>query len=655
MNVIQANPSTPHQTQPHFGQLQANAMSMPKWIKTVDPAFKWIQETRGRELLVIDVLGFTLLRVLVDLGREFIFKKTDDGERELNWSSARERLMMETLGTVPDFAVGLTGFGIGAFIDNALRKGKGPKAFSNKFTTIESLEAFQSILNKPDVHSTQGFIRELAKKVELPSHASTVESLLKSGVRSVIKQPDQAEELAENMAIALAKKTGQKAFDIKLSGQQIGFDNLILEASHFVGAMEQQVSKAPWRSQAKQLLSKTMKSNWMRIPIGAMIGLGINLTAPYLIQVATRKLDGIDDYPGVKGLRELKMEEAPAQGKDTKSKEEKSHFAPYVTENLKKGNLLPLLAALVPLPLALGMVDTEKLVTNPLKAFNKWGPGYLKRFAKFMQFSKGFPYVGGQQIAILYAIVLGARVGLSRNEIEFRERAIDGLLGWTTWILATPLIKKSIGSLMDSRFGTSMMKEVNGSRVLKSRAEITHLLADKPALKAKTLKRFLPIEWGSIIATIGLLGLVEPMLSVKWTEWQQRRMNAKHDLEPQQIIPTAVESTAVSSDVILPALSTSLIQPKGFPTDSLNETGSLLNSKNMLEIQPSLPVITANKTHYASRTASPIPRNVLVPWSVINNQTSENRWAFPKSNQSSLSPYSFVVPQDSSFIEKTTG
>jgi hypothetical protein len=538
---------------PRFGQTSAGISALPPWMQKVDPAFDWIQATRGRELLVIDIAGFTLLRTLVDLSREFIFKKTQDGKRELNWASARERLMMELLGTSPDFAVGLTGFGIGALVDRALQKGKGPKAFSNKFTTVESLETFKNILDKPQIESSHDFIHALAKLVETPAKGHLVESLLHQGVRSAIDDPQKAEAVAEDLAEQLAKHLGQKTFDVKLHGEHIGFNKLILEASHLVEALEKQATKARWRIEAQQLLRQTMKSNWIRIPIGAVVGLAINLTAPHLIHMLTRKLDGINDYPGVKGLRDLEMEDHnTATAKPDGTPGNKRHgFAPYVTQNLKKGKIGPLLAALVPLPLALGMVDTERLISSPRAAINLPGKGFFNRFAKFMQYSGRFPYVGGQQIAILYGIVLGARVGLSRNAIEWRERCVDGLLGWTTWILATPFIKKAIGGFFDDHMGTQMTKYVNGSRVLKSRAEITRLLAHDPKLLSKTLKGFLPLEWGSIIATIGLLGLVEPLLSVKWTEWQQHRLENK-----EKNTVKAPPTIAPNTNVAFPAVGT---------------------------------------------------------------------------------------------------
>jgi hypothetical protein len=102
------------------------------------------------------------------------------------------------------------------------------------------------------------------------------------------------------------------------------------------------------------------------------------------------------------------------------------------------------------------------------------------------------------------------------------------MLGWSFWMLANPLLMKKFSQWSDKAAKTSLMKKVGGELEIKSREEIERLIRN-PALRKRTLSNYVKISFLSLMGTILLLGIVEPYLSIKITEWQTRKQHAKRN------------------------------------------------------------------------------------------------------------------------------
>ena len=149
--------------------------------------------------------------------------------------------------------------------------------------------------------------------------------------------------------------------------------------------------------------------------------------------------------------------------------------------------------------------------------------GFLQNQIRLNQFSKVFPFTSQQQIASLYAALITSRLIFSRSDIEFRERLVDSVfLGWFVWILGTPFLKRTMATMSDKKNGTMLMKKVGDVMKLRSRLEIERLLPKNPR-RLKTIASHIKISAGSLAATLFVLGILEPLVAMKWSMWQAKR------------------------------------------------------------------------------------------------------------------------------------
>lgn len=496
---------------PRFGNISSTSLKqLSPLTQTAYKLFGPIWRNRGIELLVSDLIGFAALRTTMDLCREYMFKNTIHEKKQFNWPAARERLMMEIMGIMPD-SLGLFAFAYGALSEKkSLLKGK--QAFSNQFTDADTLSSFNKLLVNKTVKTPTEFIKQLAEHLS-PEHAKQIEPYLQQAIlKGGLKGSD-----IEKYSTKIAQILKQNHFEKSILGNTFSIETLLQDAAQFVKSSSAFGNRsANWSQKAGKLLANTVKINRSRIMGALALGIIFNFSAPYLIQKLTRKIEGINDYPGEQGLRELKTVD--------KKNDVKRGFLPYLRESLSNGNILPLAISLTPLPIIMGMIDTEKLASSGLKAsWNGFKPG-LNKFLSMMQFCKSFPYAGPQQMAMLYALVVFSRVAAARNGVEFRERVVDAFLGWSSWILMTPILKRIASKWFDKNHGTQLMKNVGGQLERKSEAEILNLIKN-PKILQKTLSRYTWINVGAILGTITILGFIEPYLSIKITEWQSRWMS----------------------------------------------------------------------------------------------------------------------------------
>ncbi|MCA9800084.1 MAG: hypothetical protein KC474_11095 [Cyanobacteria bacterium HKST-UBA04] len=495
------SPLQPHHTTPPpspsrvaFGRAGGMAVRL---IQSIDKVYHPIEANRGTQLFVEDLGGFAVLRTLMDLFRQKFFKETQDGKKELNWAAARERVLLETTGTFPDPMAGAIGLAIGAAMDRT------KTGFNNKMISIESLEIFDETLQKGGITSPKAFAKQLANLIE-PKKSGPLGQLLHEGIANPA--------VVEDRALAIAKLLGQQHFDVHLGGHTTAVDTLMQEAHTFLKTASAKSAGSPaWAKQLQAVVKQTARTNAWRIPIAIAAGVAFNFVMPHLIHLYTKFKDGIDDFPGVKGLRDLHKTSDKQEGHRSGA----ASYMPYLSDSLKRGNLWPWLITALWLPVLGGVVDTQKLASQGLKAAinSPFKPGFLNRFLKIMQFGGStFPWVGGGQAAMMYGAVVAARMATARTDVEFRERTVDGFLGWGIFIMGTPWIKKRLAGLMDK----NLLKKVGGSWIVKSRGEVEEFMSAKTFAKYKLLG---PL---STLTTIALLGIVEPYLSIRLTEWQTR-------------------------------------------------------------------------------------------------------------------------------------
>lgn len=479
----------------------------PGMIKAAEAFNGFISSSRARELLIIDLLGFTLLRTGMDLSREFLYRNTVNNKRQFNWAAARERFIMELSGgIVSDALTGLFGFGIGLVLDQAMQ------GMSNKFIDVDKMKLFTAIAKKSEVKNPQQFITQLSQELAGNKSAQILPFVKKSLFNGLDAEVASAE---------ISKVLKQSHFDKVIRGTTYGIDGLLADAKLFADTITKRTTNAStWNQVAKNTLTQTNRINAFRIPIGLAAGIALNFSMPYLIQSLTRKFAGINDYPGEMGLRNMKHVD--------KFHDTKRGMLPYLKESLKKGNIVPTLISMMPLPIIFGMVDTDKLSFHGLKAAfnNPFKAGFLKRAMSMMQFGRKFPFAGGQQIAMLYALVVFSRVAAARTAVEFRERTVDAFLGWTIWVLANPWMKKKIAQWSDQKYGTQLIKKVGGLTSVRNESEIQKLLKN-PIVRQKSLNQLTMITAFSTLSTILLLGIIEPYFSIRLTEWQAKRLNRK--------------------------------------------------------------------------------------------------------------------------------
>lgn len=480
------------------------------WVRSVGNVLNVVQKSRTREMLIEDLLGFGVLRTGMDLFRQYFFRQTEDGTRGLNLPAARERLLRETASIFTDnFSGGILAYAI-AKGANTFSKAK--PNFSNQFVSTDTLNLFRQLASQS--RSEGEFVERLAGQFAT-GQKGPVLGLFKAAVNA--KNPKAYPEQA--IAIAQRLSNRKTTLDVVINRSTFALDSLIEDVANFLKfTRKQSLGGKSWQNMAQSAISRTASVNRWRLPISLGAAMGMTLCVPYLNHYLTRKLDGIESYPGELGLGAVKKVDK------TRKKSFLERHIPYLYESWKEGKLFPTLMSLIPLPFAFGIFDTVTLSNGAgfKKAFNNpFKKGFLNKLSSMFQFGKGFPFTTQQQMASCFAFLIFSRMITARSENEFRERMIDSFLGWSIWILATPRIKKFIAERWDTRWKTQLLKQIGNEKFLKRKVEIEKLLPKNIA--NKTLGKYTILSAASILITIALLGIVEPWIAIKWTEFQARK------------------------------------------------------------------------------------------------------------------------------------
>ncbi|MCA9840796.1 MAG: hypothetical protein KC475_01655, partial [Cyanobacteria bacterium HKST-UBA03] len=463
-----------------------------------------------------------------DFIREYLYNRQTVAKPKVNPMASAERMEREVGSILTDnVAAGVMAWAIGALADGSRR------GFSNQFLGHANLNRFRDLLASPADAGRAGramtterdFFKALAGAVAQGSAKPADMAQVEAGVlKALSASGDKPKMQAIN---AVLKRLGQAQNEVKLVEAGVGagttagtqgkkttmacLNTLVDEARTLAKYASRR--KGPFGQAAMDLIGKTNRLNGWRVPLSMAVAVGLSFSVPYLIRQVTTRIQGREYYPAENGLYTRFQEQVLNQGKSSK-------LFPFLTDSVRNGQMLPTLLTALPLTMGLGLfnIDTladtasfAKAFNNPLK-FNT----FTKNLGKMFEFGKSFPFTTRQQMGSLFAFLIIARMMFSRSENEFWERTVDSYTGWGTWIVGMPIIKRALAEA----WSPNLLKKVNGADVLRSKQEIGLL---PKALRIPTLRSNMVLTLGSLAATLGLMGIVEPYMSIKLSEWRSNR------------------------------------------------------------------------------------------------------------------------------------
>jgi hypothetical protein len=360
------------------------------------------------------------------------------------------------------------------------------------------------------------------------------------------KPKDAAKELLDALssqkATQIAKKLQLQQFDVMLGKQHVQLPDLMNDLHRFLGEMApkgQEFAKAiPW--EPEQLL-KRVKSTFIAKHAklaGLVIALGCTMATPLVNHWITKKLDGADHYLALDGLYAAEESKQLKKKHQAAIKDKKgisrwlNENGPFVFQQLRDGNTMPLIGSILPLtmPFWFDTVNRKTFLPTP------------KKLRGLLDFGKKFPFTRQQQIASLYAFLIGSRIYSSRNSDEYRERTLDSVLGYGIWILGTPMIKNAWASVSKVK---GLVKESGplARNLLRTKDEINKLTSLTAEQKRKAIKQGKIINRSALFLNILLLGLIEPFIAITYTQHasKQRELKNRKPLPSylfQQAVPT---------------------------------------------------------------------------------------------------------------------
>lgn len=501
----------------------------------VDTLFRLFQNSRGKEMIVEDVVGFGVLRTGMDLRRNKMY-----GDDSWNVPAAAERFFREISSILTDSVLGgVVAWGMGKAVFD--RKNR---AFSNEFIQYPSLELFQDIVNSGALKSAKtaeeakaAFSKALAGRVVAGNQSSPKVDKLADIIKeawSVDKPPQTKLEKGtswlranpnaktfneKGKAFIKALDTKAADFDWKFNTGKAGkpetfaVNELLDDVNRFGRSMGKAWDNKlanNWHDLAEKGLKRTLTAKNWAIPIALATGMGATFAMPFLSNFLTKKVYGIDYFPGETGLKKNQPQQANAN--DT-NKGFMERYFPFVSKATKDGNPLPLGIALLPLVAAVGVFNTASL---------KFGiPKTKNAFRKLFDFTKSAPFTSQQQMASMFALLITSRLLCSRSDNEYQERMLDSFAGWMFWILGTPLMKQAASKLS----GQKELFKVGGG--LKTK-EAIETFASTAARKSNVW-----IGIGSTLATMGILGIGAPLAGIKLTQWNEKRKQQNLAQQPQ--------------------------------------------------------------------------------------------------------------------------
>lgn len=557
-----------------FGSTSGGSGGVGGLTGMADTVFQLFQNSRGKEMIVEDVVGFGVLRTGMDLGRDRIY-----GGDSLNVPAAAERFFREMTSIFTDCVLGgLVAYGLSkAYFD------RNNKAFSGKFVQYPSLELFQDVVNSEQFQSAKNhqeagkaFAEVLTRRAKgadklTVGQKNTIQNALKLAwdketpqkTTSWFRANPNAETFNQQGKTIINALSNNRATDFgwdfhtKGNEKPVSFavNDLLDDVNRFGKSMEKawaartgQVAAHNWQDMASEAIKKTINAKNFSIPFGLATGMAATFTMPMLGNWMTKKVYGIDYFPGETSLRKGQQQGQTAENapQNAPKKSLVERYFPYVTQSAQNGNVLPLGLALTPMIAALGFVDTYKRsFINPFKSL-KNGDGALK---KLFDYTKAAPFTSQQQMAAMFALLITSRLLSSRSDNEYKERILDSALGWGAWIVGTPLMKIGLSKL----FAPELLNK--GS--LKSREAIEAFA--ESGVRDKLLKSNIRIGIFSTLATIGILGLGAPFAGMKLTQWNEQRKQTRQNPQP------GLPPQPPGGNLAFPAVARNSVSQSAFP------------------------------------------------------------------------------------------
>lgn len=559
--------------------------------KGMDKAFGFITKTRTRELLIEDLMGFAILRTAWDslrgvlygsgelngtAGRERFFRealsifsdifssgiaalgigygldKAFNGFSNKNINFQTLELIQDAMSPAQD---GKPVSKYSDFLDNIATKlsntklhgGQGAKVMSDSIpglqkklaTVLKANLATENFLSNWNTSSQSGLNQNQLAQIkglfagrqdsQLPLTAKQLEAQL---TNFGINQPKKVAKnlishIGKERALNIARTMGIEQLDVVLDKHHIKIPELMDDLQRLNDEMvgkTTDLAKNSWQPEAMlKRIKTTFRIKNIKL-LGLVAGLTCTIASPLINHWITRTKDGVDYYPALDGLYAAEESKALNEAHQKKAEQKKNWLSrwlykngPHVTEQFDKGNLWPILGVVFPMSVPFWLDTVNRKVMKPS----------FKNFRNVLDFGKTFPFTTQQQIGSLFAFLIASRMFSSRNTDEYRERGIDSALGWGLWILGTPLIKNAAAKVSNLK---GLVKEsgLSGNKTVINSDEVKLIKGIKPNEADKLVKMGKSIGRSSLFLNILLLGVIEPFISIFYTQFaSEKRANKK--------------------------------------------------------------------------------------------------------------------------------
>lgn len=401
----------------------------------------------------------------------------------------------------------------------------------------EALEAYQALtkgahgqsLSKSGFYkSVSAHLNDYAKQLNPKAHLNPnrLEAMIaqwgprQSGFSSPDRQKilNGAHEIARalklpNLDVTLNITHGKKPMKLGVE-----LTNLLNDLWHLHRPNPKAANPARWGEQMGHLLGKTKTLSKLQL-IAMGVSLVASLAVPFAIRLMTKKISGVDAFPGSHEIE--KYFHLVDETDDTHKKKGFRPF-PWLADSIQQGKWGPLAVTAGFFGVIFGAAALR---------FRSAGLSMLKPkdWLAVYKFDRWFPFTTIPQMELTYGILCATRLAASRNDSEAREAFIrDCMLGWPT----LTYFNKAFRGFLSNRFAGGLGKQFNLKHLLiKPNGEIRTSgvvnemspfffenmgvgkgLAKKVAKATQTMQARIAFVAG--MASLGLIAFLEPQLAI---------------------------------------------------------------------------------------------------------------------------------------------
>ena len=317
--------------------------------------------------------------------------------------------------------------------------------------------------------------------------------------------------------------------------------------------------------------------------LGTGLALVTSLSIPFLIRLDTRRKYGRDEFPGTHDIRGFfySKDELAEQSQED---EQKFRLFPYLEDSLKEHNWLPMgitavfASALAVLPTFTDWAGEPLLKKVEGKLLPQPNFKGLKGLSHIFRFERHFPFTSLKQMEVTYGLMCLSRLVSSRDDSEFREKAIrDALLGWPTLTYFFPMAQNKLGSFFEGQLQKKLsgikelsgetlkklqtqsiiMREKGGERFLMEAEELSPTIIRNAlnisSKEAKAVSKLALAHHGQATVVSGfisflLLALLEPAIGIRVTNAMEMGKIKQQKQKAESILPVSVGSLAPVAD-----------------------------------------------------------------------------------------------------------